>query len=120
IGEREWSLVAVLARRPVPSALFPYTTLFRSYLRWRYHYPQHAYPYDELDEVNGARGRHDTEYELVDTGNFLVDTGIFDDDRYWAVEVEYAKATPTDLCMLITDANRGPDPATLHVMPTLW
>src|SRR5690606_20393552 len=65
-------------------------------------------------------GRHDTEYELVDTGIFLVDTGIFDDDRYWAVEVEYAKATPTDLCMLITVANRGPDPATLHVLPTLW
>lgn len=96
------------------------STPTHSYLRWRYHYPQHAYPYDELVAVNGARGRHDTEYELVDTGIFLVDTGIFDDDRYWAVEVEYAKATPTDLCMLITVANRGPDPATLHVLPTLW
>lgn len=89
------------------------STPTHSYLRWRYHYPQRAYPYDDLVAVNGGRGRHETEYELVDTG-------IFDDDRYWVVEVEYAKAAPTDLCMLVTVSNRGPDPATLHVLPTLW
>ena len=89
------------------------STPTHSYLKWRYHYPQRAYPYDDLVAVNARRGRHETEYELVDTG-------IFDDDRYWAVEVEYAKATPHDLCMLITVANRGPQPETLHVMPTLW
>ena len=69
-------------------------------MRWRYHYPQAAFPYDELVAVNALRGRDDTEYELVDTG-------IFDDDRYWAVTVDYAKASPTDLCIVVTVANRG-------------
>jgi len=89
------------------------STPTHSYMRWRYHYPQRAYPYAELDAVNGQRSREETEYELVDTG-------IFDEDRYWAVSVEYAKAAPFDLCMLITVANRGPEEATLHVLPTLW
>jgi hypothetical protein len=82
-------------------------------MRWRYHYPQEEFPYSELDVENGRRGRTDPEYELVDTG-------VFDDDRYWAVEVDYAKASPTDLYIRIVAENRGPDPATLHVLPTLW
>lgn len=89
------------------------STPTHSWMRWRYHYPQAEFPYDELVAVNGARGRDETEYELVDTG-------IFDDDRYWAVTVDYAKAGPTDMCMLVTVANRGDQEATLHVLPTLW
>ncbi|GAB3939726.1 hypothetical protein GCM10027614_22350 [Micromonospora vulcania] len=89
------------------------STPTHSWMRWRYHYPQAAFPYDELVAVNALRGRDDTEYELVDTG-------IFDDDRYWAVTVDYAKASPTDLCMVVTVANRGDRAATLHVLPSLW
>ncbi|WP_091345840.1 MGH1-like glycoside hydrolase domain-containing protein [Micromonospora rhizosphaerae] len=89
------------------------STPTHSFMRWRYHYPQAAFPYDELVAVNALRGREDTEYELVDTG-------IFDDDRYWAVTVDYAKASPTDMCILITVANRGDRAASLHVLPTLW
>ncbi|PWU57530.1 glucosidase [Micromonospora globispora] len=89
------------------------STPTHSYMRWRYHYPQAAFPYDELVAINALRGRDDTEYELVDTG-------IFDDDRYWAVTVDYAKASPTDMCILVTVANRGDEAAALHVLPTLW
>ncbi|MEH1016609.1 glucosidase [Micromonospora sp. CPCC 206060] len=89
------------------------STPTHSWMRWRYHYPQAAFPYDELVSVNGLRGRDDTEYELVDTG-------IFDDDRYWAVTVDYAKASPTDMCLLVSVTNRGDADATLHVLPTLW
>jgi hypothetical protein len=81
--------------------------------RWRYHYPQAAFPYDELVSVNGQRGRTDPEYELMDTG-------VFDDDRYWIVEVHYAKAGPDDILMAIQVTNAGPDAATLHVLPTAW
>src|SRR6478672_12699043 len=87
------------------------STPTHSWMTWRYHYPQRAFPYTEL--VHHGRGPHDPEYELVDTGAFA-------DDRYWAVTVDYAKADPTDLCMRITVENRGPEPATLHVLPTLW
>ncbi|HLL65249.1 MAG TPA: glucosidase [Micromonosporaceae bacterium] len=89
------------------------STPTHSWMRWRYHYPQRAFPYDDLVSTNLRRGRSQPEYELVDTG-------IFDDDRYWAVTVDYAKAGPTDLCMTITLENRGPEPASLHVLPTLW
>jgi hypothetical protein len=89
------------------------STPTHSWMRWRYHYPQEEYPYQRLCEENGRRGRDETEYELVDTG-------IFDEDRYWAVTVDYAKASPTDLCMVVTVANRGPEPARLHLLPTLW
>jgi hypothetical protein len=82
-------------------------------MRWRYHYPQRAFPYDDLLAENRRRGRDDPEYELVDTG-------VFDDGRFWSVTVDYAKADPTDLCMRITLHNHGPDEATLHVLPTLW
>ena len=84
-----------------------------SWATWRYHYPQDAFPYTDLVAENARRGRDQPEYELVDTG-------AFDHDRYWAVTVDHAKAGPTDLCMRITVENRGPDAASLHVLPTLW
>ena len=80
-------------------------------LRWRYHYPQAAFPYDQL--VGHGRGLHDPELELLDTG-------VFDDDRYWSIDVTYAKASPTEVLMRIELDNHGPDEATLHVLPTLW
>src|SRR5215510_577231 len=89
------------------------STPTHSWMRWRYHYPQERYPYEQLCAENARRGRDETEYELVDTG-------VFDEDRYWAVTVDYAKASPTDMCMVVTVANRGPEPARLHVLPTLW
>jgi hypothetical protein len=81
--------------------------------KWRYHYPQQAYPYQKLVQENQKRSKQEPEYELLDTG-------IFDDDRYWIVDVEYAKADPTDILMAITVTNAGPDAAVLHVLPTLW
>jgi hypothetical protein len=81
--------------------------------RWRYHYPQRAFPYDDLIRVNGQRTRLEPEYELLDTG-------AFDGDRYWIVEVDYAKAEPHDLLMTVRVTNAGPDADTLHVLPTLW
>ncbi len=84
-----------------------------SWLKWRYHYPQRAYPYGDLIAVNGARTKLEPEFELLDTG-------IFDDDRYWIVEVDYAKAAPDDLLMRVTVRNQGPDTDVLHVLPTLW
>jgi hypothetical protein len=84
-----------------------------SYLRWRYHYPQQAFPYDDLVAENARRGRLDPEYELSDTG-------VFDENRYWAVEVTYAKAGPTDVLMSISVTNAGPDDESLHVLPSLW
>ncbi|HEY7282618.1 MAG TPA: glucosidase, partial [Actinomycetota bacterium] len=82
-------------------------------LQWRYHYPQAPFPYEQLIDENGRRGRDDFEYELLDTG-------VFDDERYWIVDVTYAKASPTDLLALVTVENRGPDAATIDVLPTLW
>jgi Glycosyl hydrolase family 63 C-terminal domain len=84
-----------------------------SYMKYLYKYPQRAYPYQDLIDSNGRRSRLELEYELLDTG-------IFDDDRYFDVFVEYAKRTPDDLLIQITAWNRGPEPATLHVLPTLW
>ena len=84
-----------------------------AWLKWRYHYPQATYPYGELIAENGRRSRLEPEYDLLDTG-------IFDDDRYWIVEVDYAKSDPTDILGRITVRNAGRDPATLHVLPTLW
>ena len=80
-------------------------------LRWRYHYPQAAFPYEQL--VDHGRGLQDPELELLDTG-------VFDDDRYWSVDVTYAKASPTEVLMRIELENHGPDEATLHVLPSLW
>jgi hypothetical protein len=81
--------------------------------RWRYHYPQAAFPYDDLVATNRARNRYQPEYELIDTG-------AFDQGRYWIVEVHYAKAGPDDLLMTVRVTNAGPEQATLHVLPTAW
>ncbi len=84
-----------------------------SYLKMLYKYPQREFPYAWLVEENGRLGKDQTEFELLDTG-------IFDDDRYFDVVVEYAKAGPEDILMRITAHNRGPEEATLHVLPQLW
>src|SRR6186713_3047561 len=89
------------------------STPTHSYMKYLYKYPQAAYPYSDLVETNKRRGRHDMEYELLDTG-------IFEDNRYFDVFVEYAKATPEDLLIEITVSNRGPEAAEVHVLPTLW
>lgn len=89
------------------------STPTHSWMRWRYHYPQAAFPYHDLVTVNGDRTRDEPEFELLDTG-------VFDDDRYWQITVEYAKASPDDLCIRLLARNAGPDEATLHVLPTLW
>jgi hypothetical protein len=81
--------------------------------RWRYHYPQGPFPYEDLLRENGRRGKFDPEYELLDTG-------AFDGDRYWITEVCYAKADPTDLLMTVRVTNAGPETDTLHVLPTAW
>jgi hypothetical protein len=84
-----------------------------SWMRWRYKYPQAPYPYDDLVATNASRGYGDREYELIDTG-------VFDDDRYFDVEVDYAKASPTDVLARFTVRNRGDLDATIHLLPTLW
>jgi hypothetical protein len=84
-----------------------------SWNSWRYHYPQGRFPYEDLIETNEARSKLEPEYELLDTG-------IFDDSRYWIVTVDYAKDGPHDLLMQITVENAGPETAQLHVLPTLW
>ncbi len=81
--------------------------------RWRYHYPQVPFPYDDLITENARRNRLEPEYELLDTG-------AFDDDRYWIIEVDYAKDEPSDLLMTVRVTNAGPESATLHVLPTAW
>ncbi len=84
-----------------------------SYMKYLYKYPQAAFPYENLLATNRQRNRGDMEYELLDTG-------IFNEDRYFDVFVEYAKDTPEDILIQISVANRGPNAATLHVLPTLW
>ena len=89
------------------------STPTHSYMKALYKYPQAEFPYAQLVAENARRGQQDREYELADTG-------VFDDQRYWDVTAEYAKASPDDLLLRITLANRGPDDAELHVLPTLW
>jgi hypothetical protein len=89
------------------------STPTHSYMKYLYKYPQRAYPYDDLVRTSAARSRAEPEYELIDTG-------IFEDDRYFDVFVEYAKASAEDLLIDISVHNRGPDTATLHLLPTLW
>ena len=89
------------------------STPTHSYMKYLYKYPQAAYPYGDLVETNRRRSRTEMEYELLDTG-------VFNEDRYFDVFVEYAKAAPEDLLIQITVANRGPEAAELHVLPTLW
>lgn len=84
-----------------------------SYLKMLYKYPQRGFPYEHLKEENAARSKTEMEYELIDTG-------LFDDDRYFDVFVEYAKASPDDILMKVTVHNRGPDAARLHIVPQVW
>jgi mannosylglycerate hydrolase MGH1-like protein len=84
-----------------------------TYMRYLYKYPQAAFPYEQLVAANQARDRQQLEYELLDTG-------VFDQDRYFDVVVEYAKATAEDILMRVTAVNRGPDAAPLDLLPTLW
>ncbi len=80
---------------------------------WRYHYPQTEFPYADLLAENAARNREEPEYELLDTG-------AFDEDRFWIVDVRYVKASPDDLLIQIQVTNAGPDQATIDVLPTAW
>jgi len=89
------------------------STPTHSYMKGLYKYPQGDFPYVWLVDENQRRGRRDAEFELVDTG-------VFESDRYFDVVTEYAKAAPDDLLIRITVTNRGPDPAPLHLLPTLW
>jgi hypothetical protein len=89
------------------------STPTHSYMKYLYKYPQAAYPYNDLVQTNQERSPEDFEYELLDTE-------IFDDDRYFDVFVEYAKETPEDILVLISVFNRGPEPAKVQVLPTLW
>ena len=84
-----------------------------SYMKYLYKYPQRAYPYLQLVEENRHRGRKEPELELLDTG-------VFDGDRYFDVFIEYAKNLPDDIPIQISIINRGPEEATLHLLPTLW
>jgi hypothetical protein len=89
------------------------STPTHSYMKYLYKYPQAAYPYLDLVETNRRRGKQDLEYELLDTG-------VFEGDRYFDVFVEYAKNDVQDILIKISVSNRGPETATLHVLPTLW
>jgi Mannosylglycerate hydrolase MGH1-like glycoside hydrolase domain len=89
------------------------STPTHSYMKYLYKYPQAAFPYDDLVATNAARSRDELEYELIDTG-------VFDEDRYFDVFVEHGKASPDDILVEITAVNRGPEAASLHVLPTLW
>ncbi len=89
------------------------STPTHSYMKALYKYPQAEYPYARLVEENRRRGKADPEFELADTG-------VFDDNRYWDVTAEYCKASPDDILIRITVANRGPEAATVHLLPTLW
>jgi mannosylglycerate hydrolase MGH1-like protein len=89
------------------------STPTHSYMKCLYKYPQHEFPYSWLVEENRRRGRADPEFELLDTG-------VFEADRYFDVFTEFAKATPGDILVRITVVNRGPAPAALHLLPTIW
>ena len=89
------------------------STPTHSYMKYLYKYPHSAYPYEELVRINRERTRDELEYELLDTG-------VFDDDGYFDVFVEYAKENPDDILIQVSVVNRGPNKAELHVLPTLW
>src|SRR5205814_119117 len=89
------------------------STPTHSYAKMLYKYPQAVFPYTELVAENRRRSRTEFEYELIDTG-------IFNEDRYWDVFVEYAKREAEDILIRITAINRGPEAATLHMVPQLW
>ena len=89
------------------------STPTHSYMKYLYKYPQAAFPYDDLVATNKRRGRGDMEYELLDTG-------VFNEDRYFDVFMDYAKQAPSDILIQITVCNRGSQPSVLHVLPTVW
>ena len=89
------------------------STPTHSYMKLLYKYPQAAYPYDDLVKQNGQRTKEEMEYELLDTG-------VFNEDRYFDVFIEYAKDGPDDILVKITAINRGPEASKLHLLPTLW
>ena len=89
------------------------STPTHSYMKYLYKYPHAAYPYQQLYEANRERGREIGEFELMDTG-------VFDEDRYFDVQVEYAKSSPEDIAIRISVTNRGPEPQPLHLLPTIW
>jgi hypothetical protein len=89
------------------------STPTHSYMKYLYKYPQTAFPYGNLVETSRSRSRQEFEYELLDTG-------VFDEDRYFDVFVEYAKGSPEDILIQISVHNRGPEPAEVHILPTLW
>jgi len=89
------------------------STPTHSYMKYLYKYPQAAYPYGDLERTNARRSRHEMEYELLDTG-------AFNDNRYFDVFVEYAKGAADDILVKVSATNRGPDAADLHLLPTLW
>ncbi len=89
------------------------STPTHSYMKYLYKYPQVAFPYSDLVDTNRGRSRNESEYELLDTG-------VFNDDRYFDVFLEYAKGGPDDILVQITAVNRGPEEAELHLLPTLW
>ncbi|MDB6121705.1 MAG: glucosidase [Pedosphaera sp.] len=89
------------------------STPTHSYLKGLYKYPQTEFPYEQLVKENRQRGKDDPEYELVDTG-------VFKENRYFDVLAEYAKNTPNDILIRVTVTNRGSEPATMHLLPTLW
>ncbi len=84
-----------------------------SWMQWLYRYPQAEYPYQQLRDENRRRGRHEREYELGDTG-------ILDEDRFFDVQMTYAKAGPEDLCITITATNHGPEASPLDILPQIW
>jgi len=89
------------------------STPTHSYMKYLYKYPQRAYPYTDLVETNRRRSREEMEYELIDTG-------VFDEDRYFDVFVEYVKAAPEDVLIKVSIHNRGSETASIHVLPTIW
>ncbi|HET9411004.1 MAG TPA: glucosidase, partial [Candidatus Dormibacteraeota bacterium] len=89
------------------------STPTHSWMRWRYLYPQMEFPYQQLIDENRRRGRNDPEYELLDTG-------VFDGDRYWEITIDYAKADADDLLIRCAVRNAGPEAAEIDVIPTLW
>lgn len=89
------------------------STPTHSYMKYLYKYPQGEYPYEKLVSENNKRDKFQPEFELIDTG-------LFDEDKYFDVFIEYAKAGPEDICIKITVHNRGPEKARIHVLPTTW
>jgi hypothetical protein len=84
-----------------------------SWMQWLYRYPQAEFPYERLRSENARRSKHDREYELIDTG-------VLDDDRFFDVQLSYAKAGPDDICLVVEATNHGPDAAALHLLPHVW